>query len=344
MKNDTSMAPVGESSGKILCGCFEFTTEDMKAEIAKHQGEGFDKILQATGIGSKCTACLLDLEYAFSSLYAEALTDAPKSGGSPKKRQSSGEFGTHWRRRIYKWIDGVAPLVPLNLQSPMPVVFGRKIESFALMANFSMMFDGEVCAPEFDFTLIVRDETGDEIDRFSSRVGPEGFERVNVSGKLRQRYPDVEIGVGSVEILQRAVSPGIRGTRRPQIEIVTEKAASALHGQAPYKAPASNYFICPNRPNDERAFLTIVSVSDRPMKLQVTKPTDLMKSADAAPEVVEVTVPAYGAKLVDLSLPDTLARIFTEELMTVRWEAAGGQKVHLLTASRNLDRIALDHL
>ncbi len=333
--------PFEKNVPEILCACLDFTKSDMARIIGQNSELGFEEILTKTGAGGKCTACLLDLEWAFSVLYSEHPSKAENGGGGEVKSAGSKE---PFRRKFYKLIDSISPVVPLRLQSPMPVLFGRDIESFALMANHSLMFEKMICAPPFEFSLIVRDEEGKVIDRITSNVAREAFSRVNVSNVLLERKPNTELGIGSVEILQQASFPGIRGTRRPQIEIVTKSAAAALHGQAPYKAAASSSFVCPNQPADNHSYITIVSVSDAPLTLEVTFPIDLIPSDLIRPLKKVIVVPPHGARIVALMLEPAQSEAFGEPIMTVNWKASGRQKVHLVTASASHDRIALDHL
>jgi bacterioferritin-associated ferredoxin len=326
---------------ELICTCFEYSQQDLEALLATDPTLGFEGLLEKTGIGSKCAACLLDAEFAFSVIHAN-----PTSEPSARRKLLSKKTDeqTPFRRRIYRFLDRLAPDVALDLLSTMPVIFGREIESFAMMANNSFMYEGEVCAPDYSFDLTVRDCMGNVVDRFSRLVKQETYERVCLTDRLRVIHSESEISIGSVEIRQKAKRAGIRGTRRPQLEIVTPQAASALHGQAPYKMPAARAFVAPNRPEDDHPFLSIVSNSDDPVSLELNFPLELTSDNSHSMMRREVIVPPRGARLESLLLDDKVAERFDFPVMTVGWKASGPQKVHLVASSPSYDRISLDHL
>lgn len=326
---------------ELICACFEYSQPDLETLIATDPTLGFEDVLKKTGIGSKCTACLLDAEFAFSVIHANP-TSEPSARRKLLSRKADKQ--TPLRRRIYRFLDRFAPAVALDLLSTMPVVFGRDVESFAIMANNSLMYEGEICAPEYSFNLTVRNGMGEVVDRFSRLVKQETYARICLTDRLRETHPDTDISIGSVEIRQKAQRAGIRGTRRPQLEIVTPRAASALHGQAPYKLPAASSFVAPNRPEDDHPFLSIVSNSDDPLNIEINFPLELAPDGTCSMIRREIVVPPRGARLESLLLDDAIAPRFDLPVMTVGWKASGPQKVHLVTSSANYDRISLDHL
>jgi hypothetical protein len=339
------MSPSGHNNpsavSELICSCFEYSQPDLEALITTDPTLGFEDLLEKTGIGSKCTACLLDAEFAFSVIHANP-TSEPSARRKLLSRKTDKQ--TPLRRRIYRFLDRLAPDVALDLLSTMPVIFGREIESFAIMANNSLMYEGEVCAPEYSFDLTVRDCAGEVVDRFSRLVKQETYERICLTDRLREKHPDSKISIGSVEIRQKAKRAGIRGTRRPQLEIVTPQAASALHGQAPYRLPAASAFVAPNRPEDDHPFLSIVSNSDDPVSIELNFPLELAANDTHSMIQRKIVVPPRGARLESLLLGDAIARQFSLPVMTVGWKASGPQKVHLVASSANFDRISLDHL
>ena len=54
------------ASDELLCGCANLTREDFVAEVARRPMASFDTLLDVTGSGRECTACMLDLEYLFT--------------------------------------------------------------------------------------------------------------------------------------------------------------------------------------------------------------------------------------------------------------------------------------
>lgn len=326
---------------ETICSCFDYTVDDMSALMASEPGLRFEDLLRRTGIGSKCTACLLDLECTYSSLFTAQAKSGPnyptQNVGAPKQK-------LNLKQRIYRFVDGLAPQVPIILQSPLPVLYGKGIETYLWMANNSLLFDGELCAPDFELDLTIRNANGRILDRKKTVVGRDEYFREQISEILREADPDTDFAIGSVEIIQRGKFPGVRGTRRPQIEVVTPYSAAAIHGQGPYKLAEESSFMCPNKPGDELCFVSIVSVSNAPLSLTLKFPLELSGSDELAAITRTVEVPPFGAQLIDVTLKGELAEKFTYPVQTVGWNAGELQKLHLINATNDLQRISIDHL
>jgi hypothetical protein len=212
------------------------------------------------------------------------------------------------------------------------------------MANNSLLFEGELCAPDFELDLTIRTANGRILDRKKTIVGRDEYFREQISEILREADPNTDFAIGSVEIIQRGKFPGVRGTRRPQIEVITPHSAAAIHGQAPYKLAAESYFMCPNKPGDELCFVSIVSVSNEPLSLTLKYPLELSESDELDVVTRTVEVPPFGAHLMDITLKGELAKKFTNPVQTVGWNAGELQKLHLINATNDLRRISVDHL
>ena len=52
-------------SVRLLCGCANLTEADFEALISNHPTADLDSLLDASGAGRQCMACMLDLEYCF---------------------------------------------------------------------------------------------------------------------------------------------------------------------------------------------------------------------------------------------------------------------------------------
>ena len=75
-------------ANRIICACTNMTFGQLEEAVGKVQNHSFDALLEETGAGKTCTACLLDLEYYFVDLKARA------------PRQSDGEAGGRPDRAI----------------------------------------------------------------------------------------------------------------------------------------------------------------------------------------------------------------------------------------------------
>jgi len=118
-----SKLPGSAASGEILCGCVDLSRSDFAALVADDPAAGFDTLLDRTGAGRKCTACMLDLEYLF--------TELPRDE-SAAKRLAVGDVAItpslSFKRRLYALLDGIPLTVPQNVTNWMPVFYGGGIE------------------------------------------------------------------------------------------------------------------------------------------------------------------------------------------------------------------------
>ncbi len=338
--NDPSAASVESTADTMLCPCYNVTLEQLRAALAADPEIGFDELLSATGAGGKCTACLLDLEYHFVSLPRGPAT---KSAGSGAKRQPPPER-VPLKQRLYRMVDRVTPMRPMTLENVVPVIAGPDIEMWVWVNNWSMLFEGKECAPETAVDFVVRDDRGVIVHRRREVLAPESSTRVNVSRYL----PPADGGgakpvTGSVEIVRRSRNPGVRGTLRPQIEIIAAAGGCAVHSQAA-SGPVERSFTCLYRPNDDRLFLSLVSRSKRPMDVELEYPL-LKAQPDHLPPLRRVeSIPPYGARLHEIEMPMPYRDELEGELFSIRWRAPAPYKPYLLCATPNLDRFSIDHV
>lgn len=330
-----------DSTDQLVCSCFEYSIADLQGTLADNPGLTFQELLDITGVGSKCTACLLDLEFNFTQ-HASVAPDQ-RGGAASKRRTKRVRQDVPLKQRVYRVLDSVSPMSPMRLRSPMPVLYGAGVESYFCMTNNALLYRSDAVPPVFDVALEIRDAKGKVVKRLSDSVPPETYRRFCVSEYLDPGPEPERLQIGTIDIVQTSRTPGVRGTRRPQIEYVTAGGAAALHGQAPYKKAQKSFFVCPTPGPAQRSIMTIVSVSPAPVHLKVRYPIDDGTPEDAV-ATKQIDVPAMGAALLELDLPDGVSAAGLPPAMTVGWEADGPQKVHLVSASANVDRLSLDHL
>jgi len=329
----------GSAEDTVICGCTQLSLAALRRRIAVNPAMSFETLIAETGAGTKCTACLLDLEYHFVEAQRDPNTGPVVRTGDeePAEREIS------FKRKLYRWLDRISPMVVFPLSNTVPVLFGRDIEQFVWITNRSMLFEGNVCAPMMKMALIVRDREGRTVRTFRQDVTAESSWRCNVSSCLAERYSDLEPGRlygGSVEIQRIGASAGIRGTTRPQIEIVTAGAACAVHGQA-MSGPGRFWFSCLNRPADERMYFAVLNGSERGQTVKISYPVDV---PGIEPIVHDVAVPAHGTVLHQLSLPAPAAQAIGSNAVTVSWKAETTHKLWGICTTPQLDRISIDHM
>lgn len=331
-----TFAPPPSDSKDMLCGCFDLTVGGLREFLRANPDIGFEEMMRQTKAGTKCTACTLDLEYHYVATLRAGLppSDLKRAPVGIDRPVMSG------KAVVYNILDGIAPEVPQMFSNVMPVLVGKGIDEYVCVDNHSLLYEHEVCAPDMDVELEVRDAEGRLRFRHHDVLRSEKALRVNVSKHLP--VPEDGLSIGSVTIDRRARQPGFRGTTRPQIEIVSSSAACALHSQAATRA-AEGWFTCLYRPDDERIFFTLVNAGDRDLVMELAYPIAEDERA-SRPESHVVSLPPRGAKLHELALPRERFGHLIEQPVQVRWRAAGQYKVHVMCATPALDRFSIDHL
>lgn len=315
----------------MLCPCKEFRLTDLRRILYEQPNISFDSLLQQTGAGGTCTACLLDLEYYYTTLPRDNGASAA-SGGTQSRRET-----VSLKQRLYRLLDGLSPQTPMPLADYMPVLYGRGLEEWVCVANQPLLYESAVCATDMDLTLVVRDEAGQEVHHETRPINAGTAQRISVSHYLGT--PSGEIGIGSVRISRRFHAPGVRGTTRPQVQIVGASGACAVHSQAPGRL-RDRWLSIYHRPADERLFVSAVNASTSPLGVEIAYPF-----ADGAASSSHcLSIPAYGAALHEIILSDSASHVLKGTLFGVRFRTDGLGKMHLFCATPELDRLSIDHL
>ncbi len=321
---------------ELLCACSELTVQQFYDLIATNPKE-FDEVLRETGAGQTCTACLLDLEYHYVRAFEQRARRVGENKGSKKKREASISL----KRRIYNLIDALAPLIPLKLRQVTPVLYGADVEEWLCVCNDSLMYEGDISAPPFRLDIVLRNSEGRVVDRRREIAAPGEKLRLNLSDPLAKADSSSDGGLklGWIDLMRRAEQPGVRGTTRPQIEIVSRAGVCAVHTQAATERPRGGVTLR-MRPDEDRHFLTVVNAERKPLAFQLS-----VSAADAVSEpiVMSFQLPGYGTRLVEIPAPRVEAPDKLGILTDVTWTTDRINKVYVLCATPNLDRFSVDH-
>lgn len=343
MNTKTSPEEVVISDGEnIICGCTSTSLAALRRRIADDVGIAFEDLLAETGAGAQCTACLLDLEYHYVEAQA-GLGARPVAAGAAKRTKPDAQAAMSAKQRLFQWLDRVSPSVAYPFDNTVPVLYGPGIEQWIWITNRSMMFEGERCAPMIRMEVIIRDQAGRIVKTERKDVEPESTWRYEMSGALAKNLPPPpagQIGYGTVQILRRGLSSGIRGTTRPQIEIITPKAACAVHSQA-LTGRGRYWFACLYRPDEERMMFSVINGADHEATIELSYPIDI---PSIEPLVHHITLPARGTTLHELKLPPDIMQKIKGTPITLTWHAYGLHKLWALCGTPNLDRLSIDHL
>lgn len=321
---------------KIICACANFDFARLEQAVAKLQNHSFDTLLKETGAGRTCTACLLDLEYYFVALKARGHGNAGAATGDVS---ASGARRRSLKRRIYDWLDSVSPPLPWAPPNRVPVISGHGIETWLTVTNHDLLFEKRMSAP-LNTTVTMRDGDGRRLWRRSYRVAPGGELRVRVDEGLKSG--GAPFAVGNACITSKAERPAMRGTMRPQFEILAPAGACGLHAQGDV-GPGDTWFTVQSRPADERLFLVLVSTWGRAQTATISYPHEFREGGPEPQARAEIVIPANGTKLHEIRLPEAAAVRIGTAPFSVRTRCERACRVYLACASPSLDRFSIDH-
>lgn len=315
-------------ANRVICACTNMTFAQLEEALGKIQSHGFDALLEETGAGKTCTACLLDLEYYFVDLKARAPRSPDAENGG-----TADEAGTQlsWKYRMYRWLDSISPPVAWAPPIHIPIVAGTGIETWLTVTNHDLLFDERKSAPlTTDFE--VRGPDGNRLWRRRFHIPPSEELRVRVDEGITSE-PGT-IAAGHATVISRADHPAMRGTMRPQLEILALRGACALHGQGDV-GPGDTWFTMQNRPDDERLFLLMINTSGKRHSAEISYPHDAGVQA--------VDLPAHGTGLHEIALPPDAANRIGALPFAVRTRCQQPCRVYLVCATPTLDRFSIDH-
>lgn len=322
-------------ANRIICACTNMTFGQLEEAVGKVQNHSFDALLEETGAGKTCAACLLDLEYYFADLKARAPRNPDlEQGGKPDK--ATGQRS--WKYRAYDWLDSISPPVAWAQPNHIPILDGKDIETWLTVTNHDLLFDERKSAP-LTTDVVVRRGDGTRLWRRRFHIPPGEEMRVRVDEGIVSE-PGT-LAAGSATVVSRADHPAMRGTMRPQLEILAARGACALHAQGD-AGPGDTWFSMQNRPDDERLFLLLINTSGKRQTADISYPHD---AGTAQPEAhAMLDLPARGTGLYEIALPPDAATRIGNLPFSARASLQHPCRVYLVCATPTLDRFSIDHL
>jgi bacterioferritin-associated ferredoxin len=322
------------AASELICSCNGFTAADLDRFIARSGGASFDSLLSETGVGNRCTACLLDVEFRF----CEATLRRGQATASAAAEVKAAPVGL--KRRLYRAVDRLAPRANLGRRSDdlMPVLRASGIAQYVWIANRSRLFGGRECGPPVKATIETRAHDGRLLRKAHHLVAQDSYIRVNVSDAL----PEVRegIAVGSVRIARRWRRPGMRGTSRPQVEFVTSHGTCSVHPVAPGMQPET-WLTLIWRPGVERLIFAMVNAESRANEVVFSYP---FVDGGPAPVSRRVAMAPNGAALHEVALPVEAGVALAGRPFGLRYTCRGRYKPYLIMATPGLEQMSIDHV
>jgi hypothetical protein len=321
-----------ETLDPVVCACANLTLSQLNRFISEAKDQSFEGLLAATSAGQTCTACLLDLEYHYSVTPQSAPATGPSIG--PAVARGSDRLGA--KQQLWALLDRLSPPVARLRKQWLPVISGKGIETRVCVTNHPLLFNGVTAPPLRVRVQQWNADGGLVMDRWTRVLAGDEF---RLPLKPSDASGNDPLSVGSALVTSRALTPGPRGTTRPQIELLAPAGACAVHTQAA-TGPGDTWFTMAWRPADERLFLSIINPSTQPLNATISYPHG--EHTDGGAIRCPVCVPAKGGRLHEIRL-DTENAALADPVFSVRIACDGMNKVHLLCATPSLDRFSIDH-
>ncbi len=205
-RNDTLPVPEPKGDKDVLCICFNITRGNVR-DFMGQPGNSVDDLVKATNYGTKCTACLLDLDVTVSELNAKGITRLPPGIGTGKITEAVGGMGAVER-----------------VDSAFFVCEGG-IRTVLRLANFNPLFKEGSQSVAHAYRIWIMTEDGRIAARKNGRV--EAQEQVEIDLSQIKGCP----GRGWFLMSLLPLGPGYYGTLRPQGILIGPDWASAFHAQ-----------------------------------------------------------------------------------------------------------------
>lgn len=201
-----SLMPKENTQQKILCACLN-VKRDEAIEFLKKPGNSVDALVAKTGMGTKCAACLLDLDVIIENV--DKKNELKKRDYSKSKLLNQTSFGMGSVDRVDSGF----------------FVCNDAINTIIRLANFNPLFrEGSEATPH-KFKLMIMEESGRVAAKKTGYI--RAGEQINIDlGKIKNCPTQ-----GWFLLSVIPLGPGYYGTLRPQVLLIGSDWASACHTQ-----------------------------------------------------------------------------------------------------------------
>ena len=327
---------VNNDSNQIICACANLKLSDFEKTLGRMKTQSFSALLSETSAGSTCTACLLDLEYFF----VEAKSRNPKHFNSDDKTNNLKQLGViPTKQHIYKILDSITPPIAWAPTNFIPIIKGDNIETWLTITNHDLLFRERKSAP---ITSSIEIRATDGSFLFKDKIKIDLGEELKLRLDTYLKFESQPLVVGAAYINTYAKFPAMRGTIRPQFEILAEAGACALHAQGDV-GPGDTWFTIQNKPLDQRIFLILVNTFHKPQSAKISWPFELYNSSIKTKNVESLQISSRGTEIFEINCGDALTARLEDRPFSVKISTERSCRVYLLCGTPQLDRFSIDH-
>lgn len=228
------------TTDRVVCFCKNLTEQDLLRQAAHLQALELGPLMRATGAGSECMACLLDIELLLGKL------DCALAG----KRDGLGEIpirvprSRRLKRSIYRAVDACFPAAALSARNSFPIVFSETLDTRLTLSNHRLMFSEERPGyGAFAVRVEFHDAEGRLLREESRRLELGQSASFSTRELLAGSRRGQELFVGGGFLTTRPLGRVTLSACRPQIELHSPGGVTTVHMQ--FTQGRQRYFFLP---------------------------------------------------------------------------------------------------
>ncbi len=287
--SDTGTTTDRTAPSDLICFCFGVTRETVLAHI-RRPGSSYEDLIKETRIGTRCTACRMNLEILLGdrvNFEAEgAAAPAAARGWTVVNDKLNCAFFFN-RPDMHTVLRFANPRFPLNAPAPLTA---------------------------HDWRLNVHDDSGRSVHRDAGVLDIGGEATIDFAG-----LPGLPAyGWFTLDMLPRG--EGLVGNIRPQCLLRGRGLAAVYHGQLTMFATKRRTIMVPTNQGRYETFFPVINTSPRATEVELVLTGIYASFQDKA----RVPIPAYATRLIDLDAvfhqppPSQLATVLVTSNQPVR--------------------------
>lgn len=324
---------------KIICTCANLTEAQIKNYLkdASNLNITFEKFLSDTKAGTRCTACILDLE----TIYIK------KNIRSSNFKVSDNRLNLSFKKKFYSFIDKLFPKLTIKNQNFFPII---NIKNKVLKQEI-WISNMEIISSTLKKKIKIDDvEVEVNLFNYSGKKIWSSKEIVKVNSKKIFEIPaqklskdNQSVRLGWAKVTRNFKINCSKGTTRPQIMVYTDRSCCAVHGQDVGFTNGS-FHSSIYKPDEEDQIITFINPTKKKTNILIRSPQNVDDSIDKFLENnIKVEVPPMGTYYHILS-KDIRFKNFNNKHFIIDWKGAGSYKSHVYCFSKNYQFVSLDHL
>ena len=269
------MLKKGKNISKRICYCHDVDETTIRNFLEKNE-VSFENLARNTGVGSKCTACLLDVELILEEYNLKKVYHISSNLNSniqpPWKKDKT--------KNIFK-NNEVIPHIGFFLNN-------KEVSTKLIVPNHGLLFNENQKLSNFFYKLIIRNKDGRKTKYISGILKKESVFNINFDEIID--LPNY----GWFMFILYAKQEGFLGTTRPQILFRGKNWAATIH---PQQITAADYgkFVSNEILENSVPLIMAINVIKKSSRLNIT-----ITYKNGEKEQKSIKILPYGAELINI--------------------------------------------